>query len=107
MGQPLTTIPLHCAFHELLPLGDLRPNPANPNKHPARQIELYAAAIRAHGWRESVTVSKLSGLIVRGRGALLAARCLSTAVVPVEFQDYASAEEDVTTSSHIPIPSAV
>jgi ParB-like chromosome segregation protein Spo0J len=79
----------------MVPLGDLKPNPANPNKHPAKQLELYAAAIRAHGWRESVTVSKLSGLVVRGHGALLAACLIGAATVPVEHQDYSSPEEEL------------
>jgi len=79
----------------MVPIGDLRLNPANPNKHPGRQLELYAAAIRAHGWRDSVTVSKLSGLVVRGHGAILAARLIGAAAIPVEFQDYASAEEEL------------
>jgi hypothetical protein len=79
----------------MVPIGDLRPNKANPNKHPAGQLALYAAAIRAHGWRESVTVSKLSGLVVRGHGALLAARLVGAASVPVEFQGYATPEEEL------------
>lgn len=74
---------------------ELRPNPANPNKHSAAQIRLYGAAILAHGWRESLTVSKLSGLIVRGHGARLAAISIGANVVPVEYQDYASAEEEL------------
>lgn len=79
----------------MVPIGDLKPNPANPNKHPAKQLELYAAAIQAHGWRESVTVSKRSGLVVRGHGALLAARLIGAATVPVEHQDYGSPEEEL------------
>ncbi|HEY4282359.1 MAG TPA: ParB N-terminal domain-containing protein [Chthoniobacterales bacterium] len=89
----------------MVPIGDLQPNPANPNKHPAKQLELYAAAIRAHGWRGSITVSKLSGLVVRGHGALLAARLIGAAQVPVEYQDYASPEEelaDLLTDNRLP-----
>jgi ParB-like chromosome segregation protein Spo0J len=79
----------------MVPIGDLRPNAANPNKQPTRQLEIYAAAIRAHGWRESVTVSKLSGLVVRGHGALLAARLIGASSIPVEFQEYGSSEEEL------------
>lgn len=79
----------------MVAVDDLKPNPANPNQHPAKQLELYAAAIRAHGWRESVTVSKLSGLVVRGHGALLVARMLGVTQVPVEYQPYASEEEEL------------
>lgn len=80
----------------MVPVGELKPNPSNPNKHPAKQLEFYAAAIRAHGWRESVTVSKLSGLVVRGHGALMAARLAGAAEVPVEYQDYRSPEEELS-----------
>lgn len=89
------SIPVHCAHHRIVPIAELKPNPANPNKHPAKQLEFYAAAIRAHGWRESVTVSKLSGLVVRGHGALLAGRLIGADVVPVEDQDYESPEEEL------------
>jgi hypothetical protein len=90
-----STIPVHCAFQAMVSIEDLKPNPANPNKHPAKQLEFYAAAIRAHGWRSSVTVSKLSGLVVRGHGALLAARMIGAAQIPVEYQDYHSPEEEL------------
>lgn len=90
-----STIPVHCAHHAVVAISQLKPNPANPNKHPAKQLEFYAAAIRAHGWRESVTVSKLSGLVVRGHGALLAARLVGAGEVPVEYQDYSSPEEEL------------
>jgi hypothetical protein len=95
METSAPTIPVHCAYHKMVPIGDLKPNPANPNKHPAKQLDLYAAAIAAHGWRESVTVSKLSGLVVRGHGALLAARLIGAIEIPVEYQDYATAQEEL------------
>jgi hypothetical protein len=86
---------VHCAHHALAAVADLKPNPANPNKHPAKQLALYGAAIIAHGWRESVTVSKLSGLVVRGHGAIQAARMIGADVIPVEYQDYSSPEEEL------------
>lgn len=95
MESHASTIPVHCAHHAMVPIGDLKPNPANPNQHPAKQIELYAAAIQAHGWRESVTVSKLSGLVVRGHGAILSARLIGAALIPVEYQDYESDEVEL------------
>lgn len=83
-------IPVFCAHTRIVPLGELRPNPVNPNRHPAKQIEIYSAVIKAHGWRRPITVSNRSGLIVRGHGAHLAAQSLGLAEVPVEFQDYQS-----------------
>ena len=46
--------------------------------------------MKAHGWRRPITVSERSGYIVRGHGALLAARQLGLAEVPVEIQRYPS-----------------
>lgn len=95
MEAARSTIPIHCAYHALCAPAELLPNPDNPNKHPAKQIQLYGAAILAHGWRESLTVSKRSGLLVRGHGARLAAISIGANVVPVEYQDYATAEEEL------------
>lgn len=95
MEAPRSTIPIHCAYHRLVAPADLQPNPANPNTHSAKQIQLYGAAILAYGWRGSVTVSKLSGLVVRGHGARLAAIAIGATAIPVEDQDYASAEEEL------------
>jgi hypothetical protein len=90
-----STIRIHCAYHALAAPAELRPNLDSPNKHPAKQIQLYGAAILAHGWRESLTVSKRSGLLVRGHGARLAAISIGATVVPAEYQDYASDEEEL------------
>ena len=29
-----------CSFDKLVPVGDLKPNPRNPNTHPSRQVAL-------------------------------------------------------------------
>ena len=88
-------IPVHCAFHALGSIHDLKAHPQNSNLHPENQLILYAAAIKARGWREAITVSNRSGFIVTGHGALLAARRLGVDVVPVEYQDYASEDEEL------------
>ena len=88
-------IPVHCAHHAMASIHDLKPHPANPNRHPERQLLLYAAAIRAHGWREAVTVSRRSGFVVSGCGAIEAARRIPTDQIPVEYQDYATDEEEL------------
>lgn len=89
------SIPVHCAHHAIVPIHELRPNPANPNRHPDRQLLVYAAAILQRGWREAVTVSNRSGFIVSGHGAVEAARRIPTDMVPVEYQDYESEEEEL------------
>jgi hypothetical protein len=88
-------VPVHCAHHALAPLSELRPHPANPNTHPERQVAIYAEAIRRHGWREAITVSKRSGFVISGHGAIEAARRLALANLPVEYQDYGSDEEEL------------
>jgi DNA modification methylase len=88
------TIPVYCAFDKLVPTDKLLPNPRNPNTHPDAQITLLAKVIAAQGWRAPVTVSKRSGLIVRGHGRYQAALRLGTPVVPVDFQDYDSDEAE-------------
>lgn len=87
-------IPVYCAFDEIVPVEDLKPNPKNPNQHPERQVELLARIIEAQGWRQAVKVSTRSGLIVSGHGRYQAASLLGCPV-PVDFQDYPSEAEEL------------
>jgi len=87
-------IKIKCACDEMVPIGDVKPNPRNPNTHPKRQIELLARIIQYQGWRAPVTVSLRSGLITRGYGRLLAAQLLECREVPVDYQDYESDEQE-------------
>jgi ParB-like chromosome segregation protein Spo0J len=80
---------IYCAYDALVPVGDMKPNPRNPNKHPDSQIALLAKIISAQGWRAPITVSNRSGLIVRGHGRLDAALELGLEQCPVDYQDYA------------------
>jgi hypothetical protein len=89
------SIPIHCAHTRLLDPATLDPNPANPNRHSAHQIQLLASIIQEQGWRNPVTVSKRSGLIVRGHGRLEAALLLGCPAIPVDEQDYASEAEEL------------
>jgi ParB-like chromosome segregation protein Spo0J len=84
-----------CSFDKLVPVGDLKPNPRNPNTHPAKQVELLAKNIRYFGWRHPITVSSLSGCIVAGHGRLAAAKALGMQIVPVDFQDFASENDEM------------
>ena len=88
-------IEVWCSFDKLVPVGELKPNPRNPNTHPQRQIELLAKNIRYFGWRQTITVSKRSGLIVSGHGRLMAAKHLGVEVVPVDFQDFADENDEL------------
>ncbi len=89
------SIPVHCAHTALVDPNTLRPNPANPNRHSAHQIQLLASIIQDQGWRNPITVSKRSGLVVRGHGRLEAALLLGCETVPVDEQDYGSDAEEL------------
>ena len=89
------TIPVHCAHTRLVDPNTLKPNPVNPNRHSAHQIQLLASIIQEQGWRNPVTVSKRSGLIVRGHGRLEAALLIGCETIPVDEQDYASEAEEL------------
>jgi DNA modification methylase len=88
-------VEIWCSYDRLVPISDLKPNPRNPNRHPESQITLLAKNIRYFGWRRNITVSNRSGFIVAGHGRLLAAQSLGADLVPVEFQDYASDDEEM------------
>lgn len=88
-------IPVYCAFDKIEKIENVRPNPKNPNQHPEDQIELLSKIILAQGWRAPVTVSALSGLVVRGHGRLMAAKCAGLSEVPVDYQHYKSQEEEL------------
>lgn len=87
-------IPVFCAFDNIVDLADMKPNPKNPNNHPDDQIELLAKIIKAQGWRAPVTVSTLSGMIVRGHGRYMAAKLIGCPV-PVDYQHYDSEESEL------------
>jgi hypothetical protein len=84
-----------CAHTSLVDPATLKPNPANPNRHSAHQIQILAAIIQEQGWRAPITVSKRSGLIVRGHGRLEAALLMGCEKVPVDEQDYANEAEEL------------
>ena len=84
-----------CQFEELVPTAELKPNPRNPNQHPDAQIELLAKNIRYLGWRHPIVISKRSGLIVAGHGRLMAAKRLGVALVPVDYQNFATEADEM------------
>lgn len=87
-------IPVYCAFDEVVPVEELKPNPRNPNRHPKDQVELLARVIETQGWRQPVKVSTLSGMIVSGHGRYEAALLLGCPV-PVDFQSYPSEADEL------------
>ena len=88
-------IEVWCAYDKLVKVEEVIPHPKNPNTHPQNQIKILAQNIRYHGWRHPIVVSKLSGYIVAGHGRLEAARELGVSIVPVEYQDFATENNEL------------
>ena len=83
-----------CRYDKLVQIGDIQRNPSNPNRHSTEQIQRLARVIERNGWRNPLVVSKRSGYLVKGEGRLLASLSLGLEVVPVEYQDYATDDEE-------------
>lgn len=88
-------IAVHCSYRELVDVTDLKPHPRNYNRHPDSQVALLATNIRTLGWRHPVLVSRRSGYIVAGHARVEAARLLGVAMVPVDYQDFATEDEEL------------
>lgn len=86
-----TTTPppnVYCRHTEMRPTISLVEHPKNPNTHPQTQLERLADVIRGNGWRQPITVSDLSGYIIKGHGRYQAAKLAGFSEVPVEVQHY-------------------
>ena len=88
-------IEVWCAYDKLVKVEELIPHPKNPNTHPQNQIKILAQNISYHGWRHPIVVSKLSGYIVAGHGRREAAKELGVSIVPVEYQNFASEDNEL------------
>lgn len=88
-------VPVFCVYDEIVKIEKLNPNPKNPNFHPQEQLKLLANVIKKTGVRSPITVSKLSGLIVKGHGRLEAAKLAGMEEYPVEYQAFADEDEEI------------
>lgn len=88
-------IAVYGAYDEIVQIDKLKPNPKNPNTHGAEQIALLAEIIKQAGWRNSITVSTLTGFIVKGHGRLMAAEYGGLTEVPVEYQHYETEADEL------------
>lgn len=88
-------IEVWCTYDKLVKVEELIPHPKNPNTHPESQIKILAQNIRYHGWRHPIVVSKLSGYIVAGHGRLKAAQELGVSLIPVEYQNFSSEDNEL------------
>ena len=81
-------VDVKCSYDKMVSVKELKPHPKNPNRHPEKQVVILSELIKHHGWRSPITVSNLTGFVVRGHGRLEAAKSIGLAKVPVDFQDY-------------------
>lgn len=86
---------VYSAYDSIVKIEELKENPKNPNTHSEYQIELLAEVIKKTGWRATITVSNLSGYIVKGHGRLQAAKFAGFKEVPVEYQNFKDDEEEM------------
>ena len=86
---------IHCAYTQLVPVGDLKPHPKNPNRHPPEQIEMLSRILEHQGWRAPIVVSSLSGFIVAGHARREAALKLGFTEVPCDVQDFATEADEL------------
>lgn len=69
-------------------------HPKNRNKHPKRQIEMFAPIMKYQGWRLPIIVSNLSKFCVSGHGRLEVAKLLGLNSVPVVFQNFVDLDQE-------------
>jgi ParB-like chromosome segregation protein Spo0J len=81
-------IAVWCSHDEIGDLEKAIENPRNPNKHPDTQIKLLANIMKVQGWRNPITISKLSGFITKGAGRRKAALLNGWTQAPFDYQDY-------------------
>lgn len=86
---------IHCEYDRLVKLKDLVPHPMNPNVHSEDQIKKLARIIKYFGWRKCITISKQTNYVIRGHGRYEAARAARLKTVPVNYQDYASNDDEL------------
>jgi len=87
-------IPIRCEHTEMKAIEDLKPHPRNPNKHTDDQIKRLADIIEYQGWRRPIRVSKQSGYITAGHGALEAAKLKGWPSAPVDYQNYENTDQE-------------
>ena len=79
---------------KMVPIGEIIPNPKNPNKHPKDQIERLSKIVDFQGFRQPLIVSNRSGFIVSGHGRLEMAKEKGVKDLPVMYQDYDSEAQE-------------
>ncbi|MBA3689038.1 MAG: DNA modification methylase [Chloroflexi bacterium] len=68
---------------EMVPLGELRPDPANPRRIADDELDSLTGSIREFGWASPVIVRRADGIVIGGNQRLIAAHRLGLTTVPV------------------------
>jgi DNA modification methylase len=72
---------------EHIPIGDLRPDPANPRRISDQELEALTRSIREFGFVTPIVARREDRLVIGGHQRLVAARRLGLKTVPVVFVD--------------------
>lgn len=86
---------IKCSYTDLVPVDKLRAHPKNSNEHPKKQIALLAKILAFQGFRHPIVVSTFSGQIVAGHGRLAAAIEAGYTEVPVDYQEFNDAAQEL------------
>jgi ParB-like chromosome segregation protein Spo0J len=70
-----------------VPIGELRPDPANPRRISDQELEALTRSIREFGFIDPIIARKEDRMVIGGHQRLLAARRLGYETVPVVFVD--------------------
>lgn len=97
MSETVADAPVvvRCAHSALVDPRSLKAHPSNPNRHPAKQLELFEAILRFQGWRRPITISLRSGFVTKGHGALETALRMGLETVPIDQQEYDSIDAEL------------
>jgi predicted RNA-binding protein with PUA-like domain len=87
-------VKIHCSYHAIVNISELKEHPDNNNKHTDKQIERLSKIIKKNGWTSPITVSRLSGYITRGHARFMAAKKLRCRNIPVQYISYESPEHE-------------
>lgn len=85
---------IRCKYDELVDPKTLKPSPKNRNTHPPEQVTRLAQILEYQGFRYPIKVSKASGFVTSGHGRILAAIQKGWDRIPVNYQEYESAEQE-------------
>ena len=88
------SIKVKCKYDKMIPIGEVLPNPRNPNQHPDIQIKGLQETHKDNEIRHPLIISNQSGLLVAGHARLEVMKKMKMKKVPVTYQDFANEEKE-------------